>query len=170
MIYRRGLSKEAYQEFRSEGVARHFNVYPTYNDLRGYRQTHLRPQGIFESDKCIQVPVQSICDWQLERLFIVEPDVKAEAIGLIAEGWKVHCLIKYGADGCGNNSDYADTGDGSQKTLLASVLQFVGLRAELFDENGIRIEYKDLWINPLLNSWMSVIPIRYSMEPENIGK
>ena len=53
---------------------------------------------------------------------------------------------------------------------LTSVLQFVRLRAELFDENGVRIEYKDLWINPLLNSWMSVIPIRYSMEPENIGK
>ena len=97
LLYRRGLTKEAYQEFRNEGVARNFDVYPKYNDLRSYRQNNLRPRGIFESERCIQVPVQSICDWQLERLFLVEPQVKVEAIGLIAEGWKIHCLIKYGA-------------------------------------------------------------------------
>ena len=97
LLYRRGLTKEAYQEFRNEGKARHFDVYPTYNSLRGYRQSVLRPEGIVESEKCIEVPLQSICDWQLRRLFLVEPDVHAEAIRLIAEGWKVHCLIKYGA-------------------------------------------------------------------------
>ena len=97
LLYRRGLTKEAYQEFRNEGVARNFDVYPKYNDLRSYRQTHLRPQGIVETEGCIEVPLQSICDWQLSRLFIVEPDVKAEAIRLIGLGWKVHCLIEYGA-------------------------------------------------------------------------
>ena len=73
-------------------------------------------------------------------------------------------------DGCGNNSDYAGTGDGSQKTLFASVAQFVGLRAELFDESGDKIGTIDIWINPMVNSWMSVIPIRYCLEPETIGK
>ena len=48
--------------------------------------------------------------------------------------------------------------------------QVVGLRAELFDENGTIIQTKDLWINPLVNSWMSVIPQRYCFEPETIGK
>ena len=67
-------------------------------------------------------------------------------------------------------SDYAGTGDGSQKTLFASVAQLVGLRAELFDANGDKIDTKDLWLNPMVNSWMSVIPIRYCLEPENIGK
>ena len=108
--------------------------------------------------------MQSVCDWQLGPLFHVEPEVHT------ALGWKVHCLIKYGADGCRNNSDYADTGDGFQKSLFASVMQVVGLRAELFDENGIKIGTIDLWINPLVNSWLSVIPIRYCLEPENIGK
>ena len=37
------------------------------------------------------------------------------------------------------------------KNLLVSVLQFVGLCAELFDKNGIRIDYKDLWINSVLH-------------------
>ena len=74
------------------------------------------------------------------------------------------------SDGTTNNSDYADTGNGSQKSLFASVAQVVGLRAELFDENGTIIETKDLWLNPLVNSWMSVIPQRYCFESETIGK
>ena len=97
LIYRRGLNKEAYQEFRNEGVARNFDVYPTYNSLKDYRQNFLRPRGIIESDGCIEVPLQNICDWQLGRLFVVKPDVQAEAVRLIALRWKVHCLIKWGA-------------------------------------------------------------------------
>ena len=97
LLYRRGLTKEAYQEFRNEGVARNFDVYPIYNSLKDYRQNYLRPRGIFESERSIEVPLQNICDWQLDRLFVVKPDVQEEAVGLIAQGWKVHCLIKWGA-------------------------------------------------------------------------
>ena len=100
----------------------------------------------------------------------MEPDVQAKALRLMAEGWKIHCLIKYGADGCGNNSEYASTGDGFQQNLFASVMQIVGFRAELFDENGVKIGEEDLWINPMVNSWMSVIPLRYKFVPETIGK
>ena len=113
-----GYSKERYQECRNEGLERNFDVYPTYNSLRDYRQNFLRPQGIFETNGYIQVPMQSVLDWQLGRLFLVEPNIQAKATRLMAEGWKIHCLVKYGADGCGNNSEY-----GFQKSLFASVLQ-----------------------------------------------
>ena len=70
-------------------------------------------------------------------------------------------------DGVGNNSEYQNTGDGSQKNMVASVMQTVALRAEL--QVGDQILSDDLWQNQMVNSWMSIVPIKYVFQTESIG-
>ena len=70
-------------------------------------------------------------------------------------------------DGCTTNSEYRDAGDGSQSTMVATVMQTVCIRAEL--QVGDTILTEDLWQNQSVNSWMSVVPIKYSLHKESIG-
>ena len=70
-------------------------------------------------------------------------------------------------DGCASNSDYQNADGVSQKSMVATVLQTVALRAEL--QVGDQILSDDLWQNQMVNSWMSVVPIKYVFQTESIG-
>ena len=47
-------------------------------------------------------------------------------------------------------------------------MQTIALRAEL--KVGDQILSDDLWQNQLVNSWMSIIPIKYEFHTESIGR
>ena len=60
-------------------------------------------------------------------------------------------------------SEYRSKSDKSQNTMIASVLQTVSIIAE---KDG---RTETLWENRMVNSWMSVVPIKYEMHDESIG-
>ena len=78
-----------------------------------------------------------------------------------------YVLIMVIIDGCGTNPDYQNSGGINQKSMVATVLQTVALRAEL--QVGDQILSEDLWQNQMVNSWMSIVPIKYVFETESIG-
>ena len=59
-------------------------------------------------------------------------------------------------------SDYR--GFGKQKTMVATVAQTVSILSERDGSTDI------LWENRMVNSWMSVIPMKYEFQDETIGK
>ena len=168
-IFRMGLTRRKYEMQRAEGIARHFNVYPPWNDVRNYARDNLRPHDMSFTDTEAMAPLQSLADWQLGGLlalpssaeFVVRMNV------LHNDGWSFEYLIKYGSDGFSDNSEYKDVGDGSQKSVFASV--GVSVRLMAYKKSGDVLLTEELWLNEFCNSWFSVFPIRYSFQTENTG-
>lgn len=166
-----GYTRRKYEMQRAEGKARHFDVYPTWNDVRGYAKENLRPSGISASDTEVMVPLQNAFDWQLGSLLSLPssaPVVDRMSV-LHSDGWSFKFLIKGGSDGFSDNSEYCDVSSASQKTVFATVAVSVRLMAEKKTGNVILSE--ELWKSDMANSWLSVFPIRYAfVSKESAGR
>ena len=170
LIFRMGYTRRKYEMCRAEGKARNFDVYPTWNDVRGYAKANLRPTGMIFSNDEAMAPLQSIADWQLGGLLSLKSSapIKDRMTVLHNDGWSFEFLIKWGSDGFSDNSEYCDVSDANQKTIFATVGVSVRLMAEKKSANVILSE--ELWKNSMVNSWLSVFPIRYAFVPkENTG-
>ena len=174
LIFRDGLTKRKYEQRRADGIKRNFDVFPPYNKIRNeFRVPFLRPKmpdgsdAMVFSDTDAFAFLQSLADWQLGRLLSLKSSepIREKCITFANDGYDISHLIKWGCDGFTNPSEYADVGDGSQKSIFATVGVSVHLRATKKTANMILTE--ELWKNELVNSWHAVFPIQYSYQKEN---
>ena len=174
LIFRDGLTKRKYEQRRADGIKRNFDVFPPYNKIRNeFRVPFLRPKmpdgsdAMVFSDTDAFAFLQSLADWQLGRLLSLKSSepIREKCITFANDGYDIGHLIKWGCDGFTNPSEYADVGDGSQKSIFATVGVSVHLRATKKTANMILTE--ELWKNELVNSWHAVFPIQYSYQKEN---
>ena len=113
--------------------------------------------------------LQSILDHQLGRQLEISPKLQSACIARHLVGQKLSLVFEFGQDGIGDNNEYRNKKDGSQKTMCATVVQTVCIRASWLNEDG-RWEVENLWVNDMVNSWWSVIPKKYIFQEESIGK
>ena len=167
-IFRLRHTKKSYQDQRNDAVAKNFGeVYQTWDNVRDYCKKKCRPV-IHSDDFRTWTEVQSALNHQLSRQLEIDPHLEAQLIVRHLTGHENSLAFQWGCDGCGDNSEYRNKQDKSQKTMIASVLQTVSIRAEL--QVGDTVLMEDLWTNQMVNSWMSVVPISYVFLEESIGK
>ena len=111
--------------------------------------------------------IQSNMDHQCGRQLEIDPALEAACVARHVTGHSLLEDFKWGEDGCGDNSEYRNKQDKSQKTMVATVLQTVGIRAVL--QVGDTVLTDDLWQNQMVNSWLSVVPVKYIFQEESIG-
>ena len=79
-----------------------------------------------------KVPLQSALDWQLRKQLALDSSASTrdQLTALSNDGYDIEYLIKYGADGFSDNSEYKDASDGKQGSVFASVFVPVSLVAK----------------------------------------
>ena len=165
-IFRLKMTQRDYQDFRNDAIAHNNEPPNTWNKVRDYCKTKCRPI-IHSNEEMTWCSVQSALDHQLGRQVEISPSLEASIVARHVTGHDLSFVFQWGGDGCSDNSEYRNKKDKSQKTMVASVLQTIALRAEL--QVGDSVLSDDLWQNQCVNSWMSVVPLKYVFQEESIG-
>ena len=83
------------------------------------------------TDTEAKVPLQSALDWQVGKLINLDSkaSTRDQLTALSNDGYDIEFLIKWGADGFTDNSEYKDASDGKQGAVFATVLVPVRMTA-----------------------------------------
>ena len=160
------LTQAQYQATRNKGLARGANTYPSYKDVQDAKK-EATPDGIKVKPKSVQVSMQHVLDHQIRRILKDKKLVsRIEQLAAIP-GVKFKFYFKYGADGMSALSQMQSADAIGHGNLFASALITLNLVAE--KGKGKKKTRAVIFSNPLPNSALSVVPLRWAWEKESTG-
>ena len=160
------LTQAQYQATRNKGLARGANTYPSYKDVQQAKED-ATPNGIKVKPKSVEVSLQQVLDHQLRRILKDEATIARIKQLAVIPGVKFWFYFKYGSDGMSALSQMQCKDAIGHGNLFASSLITINLVAKT--KKGRNTRRAVIFSNPLPNSALSVIPIRWAWEKETTG-